>query len=102
MKCSSCGKKKRKILDSRLSRDGFYVRRRCKCLSCGKRMTTVEARVDSIPGVSVINDIIIINGDFLYRASAALLVAQSALFAAQSACSEALKDLDHTRIKESK
>lgn len=41
MRCLYC-KKESKVLDSRLSNDGFSIRRRRECLKCGFRFSTVE------------------------------------------------------------
>ena len=42
MKCPKCGADEDKVLDSRSTRDGFAIRRRRECLSCGHRFTTFE------------------------------------------------------------
>jgi len=42
MRCSRCGSKEDKVIDSREARDGFAIRRRRTCLNCGNRFTTYE------------------------------------------------------------
>lgn len=42
MKCSYCGHKEDKVVDSRATADSSAVRRRRECLKCGKRFTTYE------------------------------------------------------------
>lgn len=42
MRCIKCGSLDDKVIDSRLSKDGFSIRRRRECLSCGHRFTTYE------------------------------------------------------------
>jgi transcriptional repressor NrdR len=42
MKCTFCGHKKDKVVDSRLSSDGKSIRRRRECLKCKRRYTTHE------------------------------------------------------------
>lgn len=42
MKCPFCHTDNDKVLDTRTSEDGFVVRRRRACNSCGKRFTTYE------------------------------------------------------------
>ena len=37
-----------KVIDSRLSREGYAIRRRRECLACSKRFTTYE-RIEEIP-----------------------------------------------------
>ena len=43
MECPSCGKTDNQVIDSRLSKDGFAIRRRRRCLICSSRFTTYEA-----------------------------------------------------------
>lgn len=50
MKCPSCGCKKDKVVDSRLSGDGKSIRRRRECLKCKRRYTTHEY----IEGISLL------------------------------------------------
>lgn len=42
MKCPKCGEGDTKVLESRLSQDGFSVRRRRACNKCQHRYTTYE------------------------------------------------------------
>ncbi len=42
MKCSYCGFKESKVIDSRATEDGETIRRRRECVQCGKRFTTYE------------------------------------------------------------
>jgi transcriptional repressor NrdR len=42
MKCTFCGHKETKVIDSRLSGEGTSIRRRRECLKCDKRFTTYE------------------------------------------------------------
>ncbi len=42
MKCTFCGYKEDKVMDSRATKDGTAIRRRRECLKCGKRFTTYE------------------------------------------------------------
>lgn len=42
MKCSYCGFKEDKVVDSRATAEGSAIRRRRECLKCGKRFTTYE------------------------------------------------------------
>lgn len=51
MKCPFCGDIKNKVVDSRLSKDSFMIRRRRECLNCGKRFTTYEKVVSALPMV---------------------------------------------------
>jgi len=44
MKCLNCSHEDTKILDTRVSSDGMYVRRRRMCDMCGYRFTTTEIR----------------------------------------------------------
>ncbi len=45
MRCPKCKAEDTRVIDSRIIEDGFAVRRRRECLSCGYRFTTYE-RVD--------------------------------------------------------
>ncbi len=47
MKCPICNSDSDKVIDSRAVRDGYAVRRRRECLSCGNRFTTYEFVEDS-------------------------------------------------------
>ncbi|NEN75356.1 transcriptional repressor NrdR [Pelistega sp. NLN82] len=42
MKCPFCSKSDTQVVDSRVSEDGFTIRRRRRCQSCEKRFTTYE------------------------------------------------------------
>lgn len=42
MRCVKCHSLEDKVIDSRLSKDGFSIRRRRECLDCGHRFTTYE------------------------------------------------------------
>jgi transcriptional repressor NrdR len=42
MKCPECGNFEDKVVETRESKEGNYIRRRRECLSCGKRFTTYE------------------------------------------------------------
>lgn len=48
MNCPFCKTDSDKVVDSRPAEEGFAIRRRRECLSCGKRYTTYE-RVEEIP-----------------------------------------------------
>ena len=55
MKCPFCANLESKVVDSRPADEGASIRRRRKCLSCGKRFTTYET-VESLPLVVVKKD----------------------------------------------
>jgi transcriptional repressor NrdR len=42
MRCIKCNSLEDKVIDSRISKDGFSIRRRRECLDCGHRFTTYE------------------------------------------------------------
>lgn len=42
MRCTYCGYKEDKVVDSRATKNGAAIRRRRECLKCGKRFTTYE------------------------------------------------------------
>jgi len=42
MRCPKCKEPDTKVIDSRVKEDGFCIRRRRECLSCGYRFTTYE------------------------------------------------------------
>ncbi|MDP3804904.1 MAG: transcriptional regulator NrdR [Candidatus Omnitrophota bacterium] len=42
MRCPYCGNRNNSVIDSRTASNGKSVRRRRKCLKCGKRFTTYE------------------------------------------------------------
>ncbi|MGH7161881.1 MAG: transcriptional regulator NrdR [Planctomycetota bacterium] len=48
MKCAYCKADHDRVVDSRASADGFAIRRRRECLSCGRRYTTYE-RIEESP-----------------------------------------------------
>src|SRR5436853_2673138 len=51
MKCPFCGSPDTQVLDSRVSEGGDSIRRRRRCLSCGKRFTTYETAELRLPQV---------------------------------------------------
>lgn len=51
MKCPYCQKAETKVVDSRLLKEGFSVRRRRKCESCDKRFTTYETIEIHMPNI---------------------------------------------------
>ena len=42
MRCPNCGSLETRVLDSRPTEDGYAIRRRRECMSCGFRFTTYE------------------------------------------------------------
>ncbi len=48
MKCPHCNNLEDKVIETRESKDGHYIRRRRECLNCGKRFTTYE-KFENIP-----------------------------------------------------
>ena len=48
MICPDCGKLEDKVVETRESKDGKYIRRRRECLNCNKRYTTYE-KLENIP-----------------------------------------------------
>jgi transcriptional repressor NrdR len=48
MKCPFCADTENKVIDSRLSKEGYVIRRRRECLTCNRRFTTYE-RIEEIP-----------------------------------------------------
>jgi transcriptional repressor NrdR len=48
MKCPDCGHFEDKVVETRESREGNYIRRRRECLNCERRYTTYE-RLENIP-----------------------------------------------------
>lgn len=46
MKCINCGNLESKVIDSRQSIDGDYIKRRRECVKCGYRWNTFEAADD--------------------------------------------------------
>ena len=55
MKCPACGNFEDKVVETRESKEGDYIRRRRECLQCGKRLTTYE-KVEEIPLMVVKKD----------------------------------------------
>ncbi len=55
MKCPYCEHPESKVIDSRVSKNGFRIRRRRECLSCAKRFTTYE-KIEEIPFMVVKKD----------------------------------------------
>ncbi|MBN1420791.1 MAG: transcriptional repressor NrdR [Planctomycetes bacterium] len=55
MNCPFCKKDHDRVIDSRSSTDGHAIRRRRKCLACGRRFTTYE-RIESSPRLVVKKD----------------------------------------------
>ncbi len=51
MRCPFCQADETKVIDSRLSSEGFSVRRRRECLTCGERYTTFETAELVMPRV---------------------------------------------------
>jgi transcriptional repressor NrdR len=51
MKCPFCGHGDTQVVETRLSEEGGFVRRRRKCGSCEKRFTTYERPEVSFPAV---------------------------------------------------
>jgi transcriptional repressor NrdR len=55
MKCPECGNFEDKVVETRESKEGNYIRRRRECLGCGKRFTTYE-KVEDVPLIVVKKD----------------------------------------------
>lgn len=55
MKCPECGNFEDKVVETRESKEGNYIRRRRECLSCEKRFTTYE-KIEDIPIMVVKKD----------------------------------------------
>jgi transcriptional repressor NrdR len=51
MKCPFCGHSEDRVVDSRVGRDGEFIRRRRACLACNRRYTTYEYIEDVLPHV---------------------------------------------------
>jgi transcriptional repressor NrdR len=51
MKCPFCGHTEDRDVDSRVGRDGEFIRRRRECLKCHRRYTTYEYIEDVLPHV---------------------------------------------------
>ena len=48
MRCPFCADTENKVIDSRLSKEGYVIRRRRECVACNRRFTTYE-RIEEIP-----------------------------------------------------
>ncbi|MDQ1355625.1 MAG: transcriptional repressor NrdR [Acidobacteriota bacterium] len=55
MKCPECSNFEDKVVETRESKEGNYIRRRRECLACGKRFTTYE-KIEDIPLMVVKKD----------------------------------------------
>ncbi|MCP4213991.1 MAG: transcriptional repressor NrdR [bacterium] len=55
MKCPECRNFEDKVVETRESKEGNYIRRRRECLACSKRFTTYE-KIEDIPIVVVKKD----------------------------------------------
>jgi transcriptional repressor NrdR len=51
VKCPFCGHTEDRVVDSRVGRDGEFIRRRRACLKCSRRYTTYEYIEDVLPHV---------------------------------------------------
>jgi transcriptional repressor NrdR len=51
MKCPFCNASDTQVIDSRVSEEGDFVRRRRRCVACNKRFTTYERRELKMPQV---------------------------------------------------
>jgi transcriptional repressor NrdR len=51
MKCPFCNAFDTQVIDSRVSEEGDFVRRRRRCIACNKRFTTYERRELKMPQV---------------------------------------------------
>src|SRR3970282_2107862 len=51
MKCPFCGHPEDRVVDSRVGREGEFIRRRRECLKCHRRYTTYEYVEDVLPMV---------------------------------------------------
>ena len=51
VKCPFCGHTEDRVVDSRVGRDGEFIRRRRACLKCNRRYTTYEYIEDVLPHV---------------------------------------------------
>ncbi len=49
MRCPYCTDLRNKVIDSRLTKDHYVIRRRRECLACGKRFTTYERIEEILP-----------------------------------------------------
>lgn len=55
MKCPDCENIEDKVIETRESKEGKYIRRRRECLGCGKRFTTYE-KIEDVPLMVVKKD----------------------------------------------
>lgn len=55
MKCPECSKIEDKVIETRESRDGKYIRRRRECMQCQSRFTTYE-KIEQVPLMVVKKD----------------------------------------------
>ena len=55
MKCVFCEDKNTEVIETRVLEDGAAIRRRRRCLKCGKRFTTYE-RVEAFPVLVIKRD----------------------------------------------
>ncbi len=55
MKCPDCGTYEDKVVETRESKEGHYIRRRRECLKCEKRFTTYE-KIEDFPVTVVKKD----------------------------------------------
>ena len=51
MKCPFCGNDETQVVETRVSEDGDFIRRRRQCVGCEKRFTTYERPDVSFPAV---------------------------------------------------
>jgi transcriptional repressor NrdR len=51
MRCPACGSSDTQVTDTRLSEDGYEIRRRRRCLACDRRFKTMERIELSLPSV---------------------------------------------------
>jgi transcriptional repressor NrdR len=49
MKCPYCGHQDDRVLDTRIQRDGNFIRRRRECLACKGRFSTQESVMEVFP-----------------------------------------------------
>lgn len=49
MRCPYCTQPANRVIDSRVSKDGFAIRRRRECESCSRRFTTYERVEETLP-----------------------------------------------------
>jgi len=55
MKCPECSNFEDKVIETRESKEGNYIRRRRECLRCSKRFTTYE-KIEDVPLMVVKKD----------------------------------------------